>query len=328
MSRSLVQFTSLALAFALVANPLASRLTAEPVAGIASPVPLVLAPKKSSSKLAPAAPTRMFLTERGGTYFTLRFMCNEGETPHMAISTVPLHTAKNAAGSWYIVNSDDVLDHQIDAPYLYKSFTFTDLAPNTEYFYAVLFYGNSGGAMPAVGSVRTRVRHVEITFDWIQMHDDSDDFGAGELAFRYQLFAPGVDYWQPNVSLDHVNDPPSGYLGIASGEHHLPNVSLFAAGVGEEIVVGISALEDDAPSHFGTNHEFDYFLGDGANDNYEWNSRVKTIPLSGLTLTTPGAAGGYAGMEELHTTFEIHVADTDATCLEYTLYGEVHMTYE
>jgi hypothetical protein len=326
MSRTLLQFTSLAVIVALVVSAVAPRLTAETIAVATTPTPAVFTPIKPKLKLAPAAPTRMMLTERGGTFITLRFMCSETEVPLVAISKVPLQVAKNAAGYWQIVNSDDVLDSQIDAPYLYKSFTFIDLEPDTEYFYAILIYGNPS-APPGLGSVHTRVRHVTISFVWVQVHDDSDDAGAGELAFRYQLFDVDAMYWLPDISLEHYNDPPSGYIGVASGDHHLPNVNLHLAGIGDEVMVAISALEDDAPSDFGTNHEYDLYLGDGANDDYEWNSGVIVVPLGSRTMTTPGA-GGYEGKEELHSTFEIHVPETDDTCLEYSLYGEVHMTYE
>jgi hypothetical protein len=169
---------------------------------------------------------------------------------------------------------------------------------------------------------------VAVTYGTILVADDTDDFGTGELAFRYQIFHPSTDFWQPNVSLDHVNDPPSGYYDLASGDAYWPIVTLHSGPLdAESIVVAISALEDDAPWYYGTNHAGDQFRGTGSNDDYEWNSAAVGVALPGITLVNP-VAPTLADAEEFYTEIAIHVTETDDTCLEYSVFVGVHMTYQ
>jgi hypothetical protein len=329
MSRTLVEFTALVLIVALVASPLAPRATAEITAVAVAPKTFTVQPKFVFGK---APPLRFMMIERGGTYVTFKFTTRPNEIPRISLAKVPLVVATDWRGFSFIVNFTDILHQQQVTPANLATgspveITFMDLEPGTQYFYVVRTLGVSTPVPAAVGSFWTKVRHVHVTFGMIQVNDDTDDFGTGEFAFRYQLFHPGVNIWAPNASLAHENDPPGGYYDIASGDSYWPLVTLHSPLVGEELVVAISALEDDAPWNYGANHAGDQFRGWGGNDDYEWNSGAVTVPLTGLTLATP-SADSLAEAEEFYQTFFIDVTETDDTCMEYTLWAEVHMTYE
>ena len=243
------------------------------------------------------------------------------------ISDDPMFTEETASG-WTVSSPP-------------KKFTFTgtginhtavikDLQPNTLYYIAVFLnptpeYDIAGWKAYNTFAV-TKKRRVSVGIQHIFVIDDSDDFGAGELLFKFQLGPEHGNFNEPGNTWDHEENPsPSGYLSLASGEGFWPWVGMSGLDVEDSAKIAVSCTDIDSWKS-GLYNTPDTYKGTGCNDVAEWNSGFWIVDISGGTEMSQGST--LAERETFSFDLIETVHESAHSCLEYQIWGSVSVSYE
>lgn len=176
--------------------------------------------------------------QRGGTFAVLQFKSRHPVVPLVAASQQPL--AISPGGKEFANPPADIesTSFSILAPETTKHrVALRNLKPNTEYFVGIIGHRKSGPAdLPVLNVPRftTKQRRVSITFERIEMIDDSDDLSDGEFIFGFFAYDGTPSFNTPPLAeLQYPRD----YFALVSS---LVRRMMFGSGESRSIPAGPS----------------------------------------------------------------------------------------
>ncbi|MCH7725808.1 MAG: hypothetical protein IH991_04905 [Planctomycetes bacterium] len=277
------------------------------------------------------------VVELGGTYAVFGFLSDSPTKKHIFLSQQPL-SAKLSNGKWSVTNTSKIerstlhVLNGIQTSHLVKSSHLAlakNLRPDTTYHVLIIPYGTEKTDLFFfTGNFKTRIPKLEVHFQKIEMHDDSDDLSSGE--FRFEFFLNGQH--APNgKKLYHVN------LDLGSGCNDKFDVK--ATVMGTSLTAQVTAWEndDDPIKWFGSNDEYGTAspfgkpnAGSGNTPMFEWVSSSKnlTSTLQDHFVTNASSGLSFAEKEQFSLKFSIYAHGKDTNDLRFRVRGRVVVTYE
>jgi hypothetical protein len=153
------------------------------------------------------------------------------------------------------------------------------LNPTTAYTYQVNAMDAQGRVYTKVGSFQTRNVRLEVQLAGLQVTNDSDYFGAGELRAQLHVGATKSWIWQSEKSVESAGS--TKYFALTT-KAALPSAV-------RSVPINVVVLDDDCEGigSLCSGGTGDLSVGSGSTSNYQWATATATATLPNTTTTTP-----------------------------------------
>jgi len=178
----------------------------------------------------------------------------------------------------------------------------SSLLPNTSYNYIV-----RGGTSFATGSIRTFMNRVTITYDHIDVIDDSDSLSAGDLTFFFNAGA-GFD-----KQFGEIQAPSGAPVNLPKGRGAISQVLFNKSGT---LKLEVEAVDDDYDPPFEACRNGQPPDGTSGSDNcFDW-----------ATATFQTSVAQFAGPGQNSTTKAV-VFQTGALRIQFKVFATITVEY-
>ena len=195
------------------------------------------------------------------------------------------------------------------------------LQPNTQYYYVIQVNDGQNNKTVEIGGFRTKVRGAIIYITSIQVLNDSDSSGNGELSFSF--FVDGQFVIKlPDNKLSYSWSSGQAPLPFNNDFTILPKAGLT------KTTLYVTGIDDDTDP-FDNPGGLDSCsiasiqktpnLGSGSSTCADWTSESKVLRLTDLKSVGPG--------EEVKMPFVIHANPSNGSSLQFIVNGYVRILY-